>query len=92
MLLKHQNKKRKGKLEARWESALFLGITDASQEIVIGTSDGVVKSREFRKKGSEDEKWNTEYVTQLKKFTLATRPEPNRNGGDFERHSSKHYG
>ena len=38
------------KLEAQWESGVYLGINDMSQELIMGTSEGVVKATEFRHK------------------------------------------
>lgn len=56
MYLKHQSKSVKEHLEPRWESVVFLGINKSSQEIVVGTPQGAVKSPEYRTKGSHGEK------------------------------------
>ena len=45
---------------------MFLGVSEKSQELRIGTPEGVVKSHEFRRKGSEPERWNMEEITAMK--------------------------
>ena len=42
----------------RWVEGCFLGVRDESGEILVGNSEGVVKSRDFRRMGSEEERWN----------------------------------
>ena len=58
MFAKTLPKKSYDKLEAQWESGVYLGINESSQELIIGTSEGVVKATEFRHQGSEEERWN----------------------------------
>ena len=41
---KYLPKKKYDKLEAQWESGVYLGINDSSQELIIGAPNGVVKS------------------------------------------------
>ena len=48
MFAKALPKKNYNKLEAQWESGVYLGVNDLSQELIIGTSEGVVKATEFR--------------------------------------------
>ena len=48
--LKHKTSQR-GKLQPRWASGVFLGIREESGEIIVGTDQGVIKSRTFRRKG-----------------------------------------
>ena len=50
--------KGKRKLRSRWESGIFVGVQDPSQELITGTPDGAVKAREFRRKGCEEQRWN----------------------------------
>ena len=41
------------KLRAQWEHGVLSGVNDDSQELTIGTKDGVVKAAEIRRRGSE---------------------------------------
>ena len=41
--------KLKSKLSDRWCEGLFLGVQDRSDEVVIGTGDGVVKARTIKR-------------------------------------------
>ena len=44
-------------MESRWRTGVWLGIGSESNEVIIGTSEGVVKARSIRRKGSEEESW-----------------------------------
>jgi hypothetical protein len=49
--------KGKMKLRSRWASGIWLGIREESGEVIIGTSEGVIKVRTVRRKGSHVERW-----------------------------------
>jgi hypothetical protein len=66
---------RRGKLESRWESGVFLGIREESNEILVGTPKGVLKARTFRRKGSDEDRWNKEEILAVKGFPW--QPDPN---------------
>ena len=68
------------KLEARWESGVYLGVNEASQELIMGTPQGAVKASEFKRKGSEEERWNLDDVNAMK--GLPWKPDP--NTADYE--------
>ena len=53
------------KLKVQWEHGVFLGVDDSSRELVIGTSNGVIKAAEVRRKGSEEERWSTSEIEKL---------------------------
>ena len=59
-----------------------MGIDDSSQELIIGTANGVIKSPEFRHKGSEEEMWNFEEVNRVQ--GLPWQPDPNTAGMDVK--------
>ena len=65
---------KRGKLESRWESGVFLGIREESNEILVGTSDGVVKARTFRRKGSDEDRWNKDEILSMR--GLPWQPDP----------------
>lgn len=44
--------KGRDKLKVRWETGIFLGIRNSSNEVLIGTSEGVIKVRSIRRKGT----------------------------------------
>ena len=54
------------KLDPQWEKGVFLGINGSSQELIVGTGNGVVKSTEFRHLGSDAERWNFEEANNVK--------------------------
>ncbi len=40
----------KDKYNSRWEEGFFLGVREESGEIIVGTKEGVIKARAFRRK------------------------------------------
>ena len=60
------NKAKRGKLELRWAKGIFLGIREESGEIIVGTDSGCLKARAFRRRGSEEERWNKEEILNVK--------------------------
>ena len=60
------NAKGKDKLDARWESGVWLGLRDESGESVIGTMEGIVKVRTVRRKPQSEKKWNKEMFVGIK--------------------------
>ena len=78
MLHKTLSKKHGDNLESRWESGVYLGVNEASQELIMGTPQGAVKAIEFKRKGSEEERWNMDAVTTMKGSPW--KPDPNTAG------------
>ena len=54
------------KLFSRWEQGVFLGVRDESGESIIGTKDGVIKVRSFRRRASKEQRWNREVVDSIR--------------------------
>jgi hypothetical protein len=50
----------KEKFGYRWERGIYLGTRDESGEEIIGTPDGVVRAKDFRRIGLIDQRWNRE--------------------------------
>ncbi len=50
----------KDKFGARWREGAWLGIKAESGESVIGTSDGVAKAKDFRRKPENGGRWYRE--------------------------------
>ena len=53
-------------MQARWETGVFLGCREESGEIIVGTSEGVIKARAFRRKGSQEERWDKDIILGVK--------------------------
>eukprot|EP00959_Pyramimonas_sp_CCMP1952_P323663 6773874-Pyramimonas_sp.AAC.1 len=66
MYLKTPVHKGREKLKMRWESGVFLGISEKSQELIIGTPNGAIKAHGFKRKGSDAERWNIAEITEIK--------------------------
>ena len=66
------------KLEDRYKDRVFLGMRLRSDEIVVGTSEGVIKARSIRRR-TVDEQWSAETVGEIK-GTLSM-PIPGINSG-----------
>ena len=71
----------KDKFESRWEDGVWLGIRDRSGESIIGTPEGVVKARDFRRKGVLTERWNRDEINGFR--GLPWEPIPGKEG-DYE--------
>ena len=56
----------KDKFDVRWGEGVWLGVRDDSGEVIIGTIDGVIKSRDFRRKPIEKERWNKDRLNEFK--------------------------
>ena len=47
-------------MDSRWETGVWLGVQDETNEIILGTVRGIVKARTVRRKESAEESWDTE--------------------------------
>ena len=50
--------KGRDKLDSRWETGIWMGIKDQTGECIIGTSEGTVKARDFKKIADTTKRWN----------------------------------
>ena len=55
----------KDKFDARWKEGVWLGVRVESGESLIGTNEGVVKARDFRRKAEIGGRWS---VADFDKF------------------------
>ena len=53
------------KFDVRWREGVWLGIRMESGENIIGTSDGVVKARDFRRKVVLKDRWDKEVFDKM---------------------------
>jgi hypothetical protein len=75
----------KDKLDARWKEGVRLGLRMESGESLIGTNEGVVKARDFRRKAENGGRWS---VVHFDKFVgVPWEPYPGAKGG-FELRST----
>ena len=65
------------KLESEWKEGLWLGHARSSNEILIGTREGVVRAWAIRKK-PEGEQWDAGLIKEMK--GTPCRPNPNKAG------------
>ena len=56
--------KKQGKLEPRWLYGTYLGIRMESSEVLVGTDNGVYKTRSVRRR-TEDMRWSAEAVNSI---------------------------
>lgn len=56
----------KAKFDSRWEEGMFIGVRDESNEVLIGTSQEVVKAWTINRKGEEQERWNREQLVGMR--------------------------
>ena len=54
------------KFDERWEEGIWLGSRDESDEILIGTNEGVVKARSVRRKAQFEDRWNADQFNNMK--------------------------
>ncbi len=53
------------KFDATWREEVWLGIKLESGESIIGTNEGVVKARDFRRKPENGGRWRAEDVDKF---------------------------
>jgi len=49
-----------------WGDGICLGIYESSNEVIVGTKEGVIKVRTVRRKANEKDKWNIEELRNMK--------------------------
>ncbi len=67
------------KFDVRWREGVWLGIRMESEESIIGTSEGVVKARDFRRKPENGGRWSKEGFNSF--VGLPWEPYPGAGGG-----------
>jgi hypothetical protein len=67
--------KGKFKLDSRWGEGIFYGVRDESNEVIIGTEEGTIKVYSFRRKASDEDRWNKEMFNKAK--GVPWQPDPN---------------
>ena len=62
----HMKQEGDAKLMPRWGDGIFLGMAQESDEILLGTPEGIVRAKAFRRKGSAEDRWNKDAVLAVK--------------------------
>ena len=70
------------KLDSRWSTGHFLGIRDESNELLIGTSQGVLKVRTIGYYNNISEKWDPASFSGI--VGLPWEPAPGREGAELK--------
>ena len=68
-----ENKRDKG--ESRWTEGHFLGVRDETGELIIGTHEGIVKSRDFKRLADPAQRWDAESLKKVKGSPRKPNPE-----------------
>ena len=58
------NKKEKGKMDAQWETGIWLGVAPETNESLVGTSAGVTRAYAIKRRPSE-ERWDKDMIKSL---------------------------
>ena len=69
--------KGRDKLDSRWETGIWMGVKDETGECIIGTSEGTVKARDFKRIADNSARWSAELVKSVK--GTPWQPTPGRN-------------
>ena len=54
------------KLDERWGTGIWCGVLEETGEYLIGTSQGIVKARTFRRMSADNDRWNLEALQSMK--------------------------
>ena len=54
------------KLDSRWETGVWMGVKDNTNECIIRTSEGTVKARDFKRIAALDKRWESELIKSSK--------------------------
>ena len=54
------------KFDPRWYEGVWLGVRDETGEAIVGTKDGVVKRRDFRRKPIVDDRWDVKKFDEFR--------------------------
>ena len=58
----------------RWLEAIFLGLREEAGELIVGSPEGVIKARDFKRHSSHAERWDLEKFNRFKGVPWATVP------------------
>ena len=53
-------------IQSRWATGVWLGVREESNEIIVGTSEGAIKTRTIRRKADPKDSWNADELSAMK--------------------------
>ena len=62
------------KSKVRWFEGIYLGIREESGDLIVGTPEGVIQARDFRRHGVLSERWNIQTLHAFKGIPLSNIP------------------
>ena len=54
------------KMDCRWETGIWVGMKDDSNESIVSTKDGCLKTRDIKRFGDMDDRWNVDFFKEVK--------------------------
>ena len=75
-----EKKHRRGKLDSEWREGIWLGHTEKSNEVLVGTPEGVVRTWAVTRRPDE-ERWRSEKIESMRGTPSC--PVPGRTGSDI---------
>ena len=61
-----QNSVGQDKFNTRWSEGIYLGVINDSGETIVGTEQGIVKARDFRRTTIYSDRWNKSRFNDIK--------------------------
>ena len=58
--------KGRDKLDSRWEIGVWMGVKDETSDCIIGTPEGTVKARDFKRIADPAKRWDKDLVKALR--------------------------
>lgn len=70
------------KLDSRWDTGVWFGFRDESNEALIGTPKGMVRVRPVRRKRSHEQRWDSKVFNEMQ--GVPWNPEPGRDSSEVK--------
>ena len=77
MLYLRMGTRGRDKLDSRWATGVWMGVKDETGECIVGTSEGTVKARDFKRFADPAKRWDSTLVKSLQ--GPPWQPTPGRN-------------
>ena len=69
------------KLEIMWQDGVYLGVKATTGEVIVGTAEGIFRTRTVRKKPKED-RWDVKHLDMIGGVPWRTRDGDEANDGE----------
>ena len=57
---------KRDKGESRWAEGHFLGVRNETGELIIGTNEGIIKAKDFKRLADPQQRWNAASLKQIR--------------------------